>query len=318
MKAVFLDYRSVDTGDLDRSSLQSAAGEWQWHDATVTGDIAGRIADAELVVTNKVPLGRELLEQASRLKLVCIAATGTDKVDLQAARALGIQVSNVTGYATPSVVQHVFSLMLALSTRLIPYHQDVCNGVWQAQSNFCLLDHPISEISGKTLGIVGYGELGKGVARVAEAFGMQVLISERPGVDSPRPGRVPLDGLLPEVDVLSLHVPLAENTRNLIGADKLALMKPSALLINTARGGIVDEQQLAEALKSGKLGGAGIDVLAVEPPAAGAPLLAGDIPNLIVTPHIAWASRESRQRLLDEIALNIEAFTEGEARNRVN
>ena len=318
MKAVFLDYRSIDTGDLDRSALQSAAGDWQWHDATVEGDIAGRIEDAELVVTNKVPLGRELLQQASKLKLVCIAATGTDKVDLQAARELGIQVSNVTAYATPSVVQHVFSLMLALSTRLIPYHEDVCNGVWQAQSNFCLLDHPISEIAGKTLGIVGYGELGKGVARVAESFGMRVLISQRPGSDSSSPGRVPLVELLPEVDVLTLHVPLAENTRNLIGTDQLALMKPTALLINTARGGIVDEQALAEGLKSGDLGGAGIDVLAVEPPAAAAPLLAGDIPNLIVTPHIAWASRESRQRLLDEIALNIEAFAEGKARNRVN
>ena len=317
MKAVFLDYRSIDTGDLSRESLQAAADEWHWHDATNADETAGRIADAELVVTNKVPLDRELLSQAAGLKLVCIAATGTDKVDLQAAGELGIQVSNVTGYATPSVVQHVFSLILALSTRLVSYDRDVREGVWQAQSNFCLLDHPISEIAGKTLGIIGYGELGKGVSRIAEAFGMQVLVCARPGSRTPGPGRVLLEDLLPQVDVLTLHVPLADNTRSLIGREQLARMKDSALLINTARGGIVDEQALADALTKGALGGAGIDVLNREPPAADSPLLTGDIPNLIVTPHIAWASRESRQRLLDEIACNIEAFKADQPRNCV-
>lgn len=315
MHGVFLDYRSIDPGDLDRSVLESSLATWDWYAGTDPGQLAGRIADAEVIVSNKIPLQADVLASAGKLKLICIAATGTDKVDLVAARRFGIQVSNVTGYATPSVVQHVFSLMLALSTNLLKYHRDVIDGTWQSQEQFCLLDHPISELAGKTLGIVGYGELGRGVARVAQALGMQVLLARRPG--SAVDDRIPLHELLPQVDVLSLHVPLAENTRMLIGAAELGLMKPSALLINTARGGIVDEYALASALREGKIGGAGVDVLGVEPPTAENPLLARDIPNLVLTPHTAWASRESRQRLLDDIALNIGAFAKGKARNSV-
>jgi len=318
MKAVFLDYASIDSGDLNRNRLAATMEQWDWHDATDADQIAGRLEDADIVVSNKVPLDRKMLSGATRLKLICIAATGTDKIDLDAARELGIQVSNVVRYATPAVVQHVFSLILALSTKLIPYHEEVRAGEWQAQGNFCLLNHPIREIAGKTLGIVGAGELGRGVARVAECFGMKVLFAQRPGSTHSLPGRVPLRELLPQVDILSLHVPLAENTRNLIGPGELALMKPDALLINTARGGIVDEQALAEALRREHLGGAGIDVLAQEPPRDDNPLLADDIPNLILTPHTAWASREARQRLLEEIARNITAFRRGEARNCVN
>ena len=315
MRGVFLDYRSIDPGDLDRGALASALAAWHWHAGTAPEQLPGRIADAEVIVSNKVPLPADVLDGAGKLRLVCIAATGTDKVDLAAARQLGIQVSNVTAYATPSVVQHVFTLALALSTNLLKYHRDVVNGTWQAQKQFCLLDHPISELAGKTMGILGYGELGKGVARVAQAFGMKVLVARRPGAAAD--DRMPLHELLPQVDVLSLHLPLAENTRMLIGKEELARMKSSALLINTARGGIVDEHELAEALRAGEIGGAGVDVLAVEPPASDNPLLAGDIPNLILTPHTAWASRESRQRLLDEIALNIGAFIKGEPRNSV-
>ena len=318
MKAVFLDYASIDTGDLDRSRLAATVEDWDWHDATDPEQIAARLAGADIVVSNKVPLDREALAAAPALRLICIAATGTDKIDLDAARERGIQVSNVVRYATPAVVQHVFSLILALSTKLIPYHEEVRAGEWQAQGNFCLLNHPIREIAGKTLGIVGAGELGRGVARVAECFGMKVLFAQRPGSEHSLPGRVPLGDLLPQVDILSLHVPLAENTRNLIGPSELALMKPDALLINTARGGMVDEAALADALRQGRLGGAGIDVLAQEPPRDDNPLLAADIPNLILTPHTAWASREARQRLLDEIADNITAFRRGEARNCVN
>jgi glycerate dehydrogenase len=318
MKAVFLDYASIDSGDLDRNSLATAVENWDWHDATDADQIAGRLEDADIVVSNKVPLDRKMLSGANRLKLICIAATGTDKIDLDAARELGIQVSNVVRYATPAVVQHVFSLILALSTKLIPYHEEVRAGEWQAQGNFCLLNHTISEISGKTLGIVGAGELGQGVARVAGCFGMKTRFAQRPGSTQSLPGRIPLHELLPQVDILSLHVPLADNTRNLVGARELALMKPGAMLINTARGGIVDETALADALRRGHLGGAGIDVLAQEPPAEDSPLLAGDIPNLLLTPHTAWASREARQRLLEEIARNITAFQGGEARNCVN
>ena len=315
MRGVFLDYRSIDPGDLDRSGLGSALAAWDWHAGTTPEQVSERIADAEVIVSNKVPLPADVLAGAARLRLVCIAATGTDKVDLAAARQLGIQVSNVTAYATPSVVQHVFALALALSTSLLKYQRDVINGTWQAQKQFCLLDHPISELAGKTMGILGYGELGKGVAGVARAFGMKVLLARRSGGGPD--DRIPLHELLPQVDVLTLHLPLAENTRMLIGRAELSMMKPSALLINTARGGIVDEHALAEALRSGEIGGAGVDVLALEPPPDDNPLLAGDVPNLILTPHTAWASRESRQRLLDEIALNIRAFAEGEARNSV-
>jgi glycerate dehydrogenase len=317
VRGVFLDYRSVDPGDLDRSVLKSVLPAWDWHGATTNEQLAERIADAEVIVSNKVPLQAQVLTAAPKLRLICIAATGADKVDLTAAGQLGIQVSNVTGYAAPSVVQHVFTLMLALSTNLLRYHRDVTDGSWQAQDQFCLLDHPISELAGKTLGILGYGELGKGVARVARAFGMKVLVARRPGAETVEDDRMPWRELLPQVDVLSLHVPLVQNTRMLIGETELALMKSSALLINTARGGIVDEYALAKALRAGEIGGAGIDVLGVEPPAADNPLLANDIPNLILTPHTAWASRESRQRLLDEIALNIGAFSRGEARNSV-
>jgi glycerate dehydrogenase len=222
----------------------------------------------------------------------------------------------VVGYGTPSVVQQVFALILALTTRLQDHQAAVARGEWQRSDQFCLLDYPFRELAGRRLGIVGYGELGRAVGRVGEAFGMQLLIAQRPGGDA-RPGRIPLVDLLPQVDVLSLHCPLTEQTRNLIGAAELSAMKPDALLINAARGGIVDEVALAAALRAGTIGGAGVDVLSREPPVEGNPLLAADLPNLIVTPHVAWASRESRQRMVDELALNIEAFLQGRERNRV-
>ncbi len=256
------------------------------------------------------------LSQAKQLRLICVAATGTNNVDLKAAHELGITVTNVAGYATPSVVQHVFSMMLALTTRLTDYSQAVTDGAWQQSSQFCLLNLPIQELAGKNLGIIGYGELGHAVADVAKAFGMRILIAQRAGGDS-QAGRVTLEKLLPQVDVLSLHCPLANNTKNLIGERELALMKKGAFLINTARGGIVDEAALASALRLGNIGGAGVDVLTQEPPVKSNPLLESDIPNLIVTPHIAWASRESRQRLVDELVANIKAYLQGEVRNLV-
>ncbi|KPK55721.1 MAG: glycerate dehydrogenase [Thiotrichales bacterium SG8_50] len=316
MRGVFLDRDSVDSGDLDLSVLEDALDNWQLYATTATPQVAERIAGAEIVVSNKVPLTADTLAQASELRLICVAATGTNNVDLAAATELGIAVCNVRGYATPAVVQHVFALILALSTRLPQYQRAVAEGRWQRSPFFCLLDYPIREIAGKHLGIVGFGELGRGVARVAEAFGMRVSVAARPGTVAAA-GRVALAELLRQVDILSLHCPLTAQTRGLIGAEALALMKPDALLINTARGGIIDESALAEALREGKLGGAGIDVVEREPPAAGDPLLAPDIPNLILTPHIAWASRESRQRLLNEVAENIRAYHLGQIRNQV-
>jgi len=316
LKGVFLDLATVDRGDLDLFALKQTLPDWQFHNTTDPKETAARIQDAAVVVSNKVILNRPTIEQASNLKLICVAATGTNNVDLEAAKEGGIAVTNVAGYGTASVVQHVFSLMLALTTRLDEHHSAVAAGEWQRSDQFCLLDFPFRELAGKTLGIIGYGELGRAVAQVAEAFGMQILLAQRPGGE-PEPGRLPLHDLLPQVDVLSLHCPLAENTRNLISAQELSLMKPDALLINTARGGIVDEMALANALRSGRLGGAGVDVLSQEPPVEGNPLLTGDIPNLIVTPHIAWASRESRQRLVNELVANIQAFVAGQQRNRL-
>jgi len=315
---VFLDVDTVDTGDLDRSRLAGALPCWRWYRATEPTLVEARLAGASVAVTNKIPLDEARLTraQAEGLRLVCVAATGTNNVDLAAARRLGVAVANVRAYATPAVVQHVFALVLALTTRLFAYRAAVAAGRWSASDRFCLLDYPVRELAGKAFGVVGFGDLGQAVARVAAAFGMEVLVAERRG--SPvRPGRLALADLLPRVDVLSLHCPLTAETRGLIGGGELARMRPDAILVNTARGGIVDEVALAEALRVGRLGGAGVDVLSREPPPAEHPLLAPDIPNLIVTPHTAWASREARQRVLEEIALNVAAFRGGEARNRV-
>ncbi len=317
LNGVLLDLATIDQGDLDLSSLDRINIHWQRHAYTEPTDTLERIRHARILVTNKVALDRPTLAGAEALRLVCIAATGINNVDLEAARALGIAVTNVVRYATPAVVQHVFALILALTIRLPDYQRAVSAGAWQRHDRFCLMDYPIRELAGRTLGIVGFGELGQAVARVAEAFGMRILVAQRPG-GPPHEGRLSLDELLPQVDVLSLHCPLTEATRGLIGLRELGLMRRDALLINTARGGIVDEPALAEALRRGVIGGAGIDVLSREPPREGNPLLAPDIPNLIVTPHTAWASREARQRVVDEVAANIDAFLAGQARNRVD
>lgn len=316
MRGVFLDLASIDTGDLKLEGLREALPDWAWYDTTRPGQVAERIAGADVVVSNKVVLDRTLIAEAPALRLIAVAATGTNNIDVAAASEFGVTVSNVRAYATPAVVQHTFALMLALATRLPQYTAAVEAGEWARSEQFCLLDYPIFELAGRSLGIVGYGELGQAVARAARAFGMEVLVAARPG-QRPGPGRIALDALLPQVDVLSLHCPLTEQTRGLIDARALALLPDHALLINTARGGIVDESALAAALCAGHIGGAGVDVLSEEPPRGGNPLLEAGIPNLILTPHTAWASRESRQRMLDEVAYNIRAFVDGEPRNRV-
>lgn len=317
MKAVILDYASLAPADLDLSALHNSISDWEIFDVTTPEQTAGRIRDADIVFSNKVFIGADEMQGAQQLKLISVMATGTNNVDLAAAAVKGITVCNAVGYSTPSVVQHTFALLLALATQLPLYQRDVANGLWQKSPFFCLLDYPVMELSGKTLGIIGYGMLGKAVADVARAFGMKVLVaassSGRVEAD-----RLPLAELLPQVDVLTLHCPLSDQTRNLLNADTLKLMKKGALLVNTARGGIVDDQALADALRSGYLGGAGIDVIANEPPREGNPLLADDIPNLILTPHTAWASRESRQRLIDQLHAVVLAFIAGSPINRVN
>ena len=311
MRGVFLDRDSLNADDLDFSPLEALLPDWHVYSATSPDQIGTRIAEATVVISNKVRLDAAALQQAPQLKLIAVAATGVNNVDLEAAAARGITVCNCRGYATPAVVQHVFALLLALVTRWPDYQQAVRAGRWQQARHFGLLDFPIRELDGMTLGIIGYGELGQGVARVAEAFGMRVLIAQRPGSVETLAGRLPLPVLLPQVDVLSLHCPLTPATRGLIGAWELALLPRDALLINTARGGLVDEALLADALRQGALGGAGVDVLSLEPPVSGNPLLAPDIPQLIVTPHSAWGSRAARQRLVGQLAENIASWQAG-------
>jgi glycerate dehydrogenase len=315
VKAVFLDYDTVSNGDLDVSALSAAVDDL----ALCKSDdakTAERIRDVEIVLLNRVELSRQLLRSAPKLKLVAVAGTGTNNIDVVAARELGVGVCNVRGYCTSSVVQHVWGLILSLTQHVSDYARLAGNGSWSQNDVLTGLSHPIRELDGRIFGVVGWGELGRGAARVAEAFGMRVLIANRRG-ESPRPDRAQLEQLLAMSDIVSLHCPLSDSTRGLIGARELALMKTDALLINTARGALVDGRALAAALRAGRLGGAGIDVLPQEPPRDDDPLLDPDIPNLLLTPHVAWAAREARQRCLDEMAANIRDFASGGRRSRV-
>jgi glycerate dehydrogenase len=315
MKAVFLDYDTVSNGDLDTSELAASVGDLTLYE-TDDSRTAARIRDADIVLLNGLKLPREMLSSAPMLKLVALAATGTDNVDLAAAQERGIAVCNVRGYCTASVVQHVWGLILSLTQHVAEYSRLAVDGTWSRNEALVELRYPIRELHGRVFGVVGWGELGKGVARVAQAFGMRVVAANRRGAP-PSAGRLDLADLLAAADIVSLHCPLNDSTRNLIGAAELALMKPDALLINTARGGLVDGFALAAALKAGRLGGAGIDVLPQEPPRDSEPLLDRTIPNLILTPHVAWAAQEARQRCLDEMAANIKDFLCGGRRSRV-
>jgi glycerate dehydrogenase len=317
MRGVFLDLGTVSNGDLDTSALTAVLPGLVIHERTPQPEVESRIAGREVVLLNKCRVTRELMGANPQLKLIALTATGVDNVDVAAARSAGIAVTNLRDYCTPSVVQHVFAALLSLTHRLPEYDRFSKSGEWGRAGQFSVFPYPIRELKGRTMGIVGYGALGQGVATVARAFGMQVLVANRPGGER-HPDRTDLADLLPLVDVLSLHCPLTPATRGLVGRDELALMKPDAVLINTARGALVDAGALAEALREGRVGGAGIDVLEQEPPVDGNPLLDPSIPNLVVTPHTAWAARESRQRCLDELAANVEAFLRGERRNRVD
>ncbi len=313
--ALFLDKASLYPDDLDFSQLDDVAS-WQWFDHVSSSDVQHCIENAEIVVSNKVLLDREVIDNSKHLKLICVAATGVNNVDINAARQRGIKVCNVRAYATSSVAQHVFSLILSLNRKLISYKRSVNDGSWSNSDYFCYFGEPISDLEGKVIGIIGYGELGKRVAAIAECFGMEVLIAKRDQADR-RGGRVDLTTLLSTSDVVSLHCPLTENNHHMVGIDELNVMKPEALLINTARGGLVDEAALLDALKNKKIAAAGVDVLEQEPPSLDHPLINYHADNLIVTPHIAWSSRESRQRLVNEIAMNIQAYVAGQPRNIV-
>jgi len=316
MKAVFLDFGTMGAG-LDLRELESLVSELIVHENSPDETVAERIADAEIVFTNKIRLTRELLEQAPKLKFIALTATGTDNIDTACAKEHGIAVANIRHYCTQSVVEHVFGVLLSLTHSLERYHEAVRAGDWQQSTDFCMLQFPVRELSAMTLGIVGYGALGQGVARIAREFGMTVLVSARPGTDSVPDDRLAFDELLAKADVISLHCPLNDATRELFGAREFAAMKDSAILINTARGGLVESRALTDALASGQIAAAAIDVLPQEPPVDGDPLLDYRGDNLVVTPHIAWATDEARQNAIDELAGNTRAFLNGTERNRV-
>ena len=316
MRAIFLDFGSVTRGDMDCAALERAITPWRFYHDSTEAEVPERIRDAEVIVSNKVYIGCAAIAAAKQLKLICIAATGYNNVDLAAAAEYGVPVCNVRGYATPSVVEHVFMLMLNLARQFSNYQVLVKRGRWQESQFFCPLDFPVIELSGKTLGIIGYGELGHAVAQVARAFGMQVLIADHKG-KPPRAGRTAFDDVLRQADFVTLHCPLSPDTQHLFSRRELELMQSTAYLINTARGGLINEADLLQGLSDGQIAGAAIDVIQGEPPGLDNPILRDLPPNLIVTPHIAWASRESRQRLLDQLAGNIHNFFQHQPFNQI-
>lgn len=291
--------------------------EWSFRGTTQPGEIVAALRGAHIAMTNKVPLRAETLRQLPDLSYICVAATGYDCIDLEACREQGIVVSNVPGYSTRSVAEGVIAALFALRRQLVDYATST-RRVWPASSHFCVHRQPIQDIFGATLGVVGKGDIGSAVGTMAQALGMTVLYADRKGCTQPRAGYVPFEEVLARSDVLTLHCPLTPQTQQLINLNALAQMKPSALLINTARGGLINESELAHALRQGVIAGAALDVLTREPPPADHPLLQPDVPNLLLTPHIAWASQQGVANLLRGIEGNLAAFATGEARHVVS
>jgi glycerate dehydrogenase len=317
-RIVFLDRDSV----IANIRKPAFAHEWTEYPATAHADAAARLRDARatIAITNKVKLRAEDLAQLPDLKMIGVAATGTDIVDLAVARERGIVVSNIRNYAVHTLPEHTFALMLALRRQLVAYRADIEAGLWQKSGRFCLFGHPVSDLAGSRLGLFGYGALGRSVAQIARAFGMEVIVHTRsPLADAKADGvrEAGFDEVLETSDIISLHLPLTDKTRNMISAKELIRMKRSALLINTARGGLVDETALADALRAGVIAGAGFDVLTQEPPPADNVLLNLRLPNFLLTPHSAWASSQAMQVLADQLIDNIEAWVAGAPRNVV-
>lgn len=303
---VFLDAATM--ADTDLSMLQSADTSLTLYDRTDAAQLLSHASGAQVLISNKVPLDAKAIAALPDLRCILVAATGVNMVDVAAAKAAGIVVCNAQGYAGTAVPQQVFALLLQLTNHIQSYHRAVQQGAWSQSPQFCLHLQPIEELAGKTMTLLGYGDLGQATARLAEAFGMKVLIAERHDTTEIRIGRTAFEAALRQADVLSLHCPLTEATAKLINAKTLSWMKPTALLINTARGGLIDETALAKALTTGTIAGAALDVLSIEPPASDHPLLSNTLPNLIITPHVAWASRQAMQRLVVQLSENLQAF----------
>lgn len=302
---------------LDRASLKakvrapSFGGRYVEHEKTLPEQVVERLKGATVAITNKVPLREDVLSQLPDLKMIAVAATGYDVIDVPACRARGIAVANIRNYAVHTVPEHAFALILALRRNILAYRQDVEAGVWQKSDQFCFFTHDIGDLHGATLGIIGEGALGQGTAKIARGFGMEVLFADHEPPKMPGVEFTPLDEVLARSDVISLHCPLTPGTRNLIGLEQFRKMKRNALLINTARGGLVDEAALITALDEGLIAGAGFDVLTVEPPRNGHPLLDVRRPNFILTPHVAWASDGAMQFLADQLIDNVERWAAG-------
>lgn len=316
MKAVFLDYATMGHG-LNMEPLTSLLPQLRIFDATDDDQIIERIGDAEFVFANKIRLTNQLLTAATKLRYIGLTATGTDNIDLDIAKKHSIAVCNIRGYCTRSVTEHVFAMLLTLAHSLNSYVATIRDGAWQRSQDACMLTYPIRELSTMTMGIVGHGKLGASVARKARDFDMDVIVSARPGSKTVEDGRVSFDELLERSDVISLHCPLNDQTRGLFAAGEFQKMKSSAILINTARGALVNSVALVDALKNQQIAAAGIDVLPQEPPSDDDPLLNYPNDNLLVTPHIAWATDRSRQDAIVELAANVAAFLKGGERNRV-
>ncbi|MFM7249540.1 MAG: NAD(P)-dependent oxidoreductase [Planctomycetaceae bacterium] len=312
-RIVILDGHTANPGDLSWEPL-GRLGELVIHERTAAADVAARTAGADVVITNKTVLGESFFAAPGRPRLVCVIATGFNVVDVAAARAAGVPVCNVPEYGTASVAQAVFALVLELTNRAGHHDRTVREGRWSACPDFCYWDGELVELAGLTMGIVGHGRIGRAVAHVARALGMEVIHSGRGRVDDP--ARVDVDALFARADVISLHCPLTAENRHLVDARRIGLMKPTAFLVNTARGPLVDEEALAAALHAGRISGAGLDVLSVEPPSRANPLLTA--PRCVITPHIAWATRAARQRLIEATAGNVAAFLAGSPRHVVN
>lgn len=319
MNGVILDYQTLNPHELNMERLKSLPVQWTIHDKTSADLTQERISDAQIILTNKVVIDRSAIEANPQIKMILILATGTNNVDLEAAKEAGIPVSNISGYSTESVAQHAFAALLNLERNLYRYRLSMDAGEWSESPFFCHQPYPIRDLTGLTMGLIGYGTIARRVHELADAFGMSVLISESL-VPSNRKqdDRVPLQELLRQSDVVSLHSPLSEYSRNLIGEEEFAMMKNSAILINMARGGIVDEPALYHAVKNNEIGGAVTDVLTTEPPPADHILLREPMHNLIITPHVAWASEQARQILVDQAADVIDGFLNGKVINQVN
>jgi len=310
-RIVFLEANTI-RAEFRRPSF---AHEWIGYSESALDQVAERVHEATIVISNKLSLGEPQLAAAARVKLIAIAATGSDCIDLDYCRARGIAVCNVRGYAVNAVPEHVMMMVLALRRNLLRFREDVRRGLWNESKQFCLLTHELNDIRNSTMGIIGYGAIGRSMARLGEALGMRVVVSERKGAADIRAGRASFAETLRASDVLTLHCPLTSETKDLIGHREFQMMKRSALLINTARGALIDDTALIQALQSGLISGAGLDVLRDEPPANGNLLLDLQLPNLIVTPHVAWASNEAVQTLADQVIDNIEGFVAGQPQN---